>query len=178
MPPHPITGHLRGGLVGVLVGVLAVAAHGAAGGGAPGSTELTLLMLIAAGAGAAAGTVRAYPRPSVLAGLLGGGQLLSHAALSVLLGHDHPGTGTATTVSPLPTGWMLLAHTAATVGCAALIVLTERLYAAASGALRAIFAPPRRMRIVGAPLWSDPGLLPPRCAPLGALGPRAPPVSA
>jgi hypothetical protein len=177
MPPHPITGHLRGGLVGVLVGALAVAAHGAAGGGAPGSTELTLLLLIAAVAGSAAGAVRACTRPSVLAALLGAGQLLSHAALSVLLGHDHPGTGSATTASPLPAGWMLLAHTAATVGCVALITLTERLYAATSAALRAIFAPPRPARIAGAPTWSDPGLLPHRCAPLGALGPRAPPVS-
>ncbi|WP_063048434.1 hypothetical protein [Nocardia arthritidis] len=177
MAPHPITGHLRGGLVGVLVGVLAVAAHGAAGGGAPGSTELTLLLLIAALAGAAAGAVRACPRPSVPAGLLGAGQLLSHAALSVLLGHDHAGTGSTATASPLPTGWMLLAHIAATVGCAALIVLTERLYAAVSSVLRALSAPPRPARIAGSPPWPDPDLLPHRCAPLGALGPRAPPVS-
>ncbi|MEU6186676.1 hypothetical protein [Nocardia sp. NPDC047038] len=177
MSPHPITGHTRGGLVGVLVGVLAVAAHGAAGGGAPGSTELTLLLLIAAGVGSAAGTARACPRPSVVAGLLGAGQLLSHAALSVLVDHDHSGTTDTTTISPLPTGWMLLAHTVATVACAALIVLAERLSAAASGALRVILAPPRRMRIAGAPLWADPGLPPYRCAPLGALGPRAPPVS-
>ncbi|WP_063019312.1 hypothetical protein [Nocardia niwae] len=175
MSQHPITGRLRGGLVGVLVGAMAVAAHGAAGGGAPGSTELTLLLLIAAGVGSAAGTVRAHP--SVVAGLLGAGQLLSHAALSVLLGHDHAETGSSALSSPLPTGWMVLAHTVATIGCAALILLTERLYAAASGALRAIFAPPRRARIVSAPLWPDSGLPPYRCAPLGALGPRAPPVS-
>ncbi|WP_174188242.1 hypothetical protein [Nocardia barduliensis] len=175
MPAHPITGHLRGGLVGVLVGVLAVAAHGTAGGGVPGSTELTLLLLIAAGMGSAAGTLRACQRPSGAAGLLGAGQLLSHLALSVL-GHDHSVTGSGTTISPLPTAWMLLAHIVAAGGCAALIVLAERLYAAASGALRAILAPPRRARVAGAPPWSDPGLLPFRCAPLGALGPRAPPV--
>ncbi|MGK8488083.1 hypothetical protein [Nocardia asiatica] len=171
MPPHPTTGHLRGGLVGVLVGVLAVAAHGTAGAGVPGSTELTLLLLIAAGTGSAAGTLRACPRPSVAAGLLGAGQLLSHIALAVL-GHDH----SVAALSPLPTGWMLLAHIVAAGGCAALIVLAERLYAAASGALRAILAPPRRARVTGAPPWADPGLLPCRCAPLGALGPRAPPV--
>ncbi|MGY1896099.1 hypothetical protein [Nocardia gipuzkoensis] len=180
MSPHPITGHLRGGLVGVLVGVLAVAAHGSAGAGVPGSTELTLVLLIAAGVGAAAaaGASRACLRPSVAAGLLGAGQLLSHAALSILVGHDHSGTGSIATVSPLPTAWMLLAHIVAAVGCAALIVLAERLYAAVSGALRAILAPPRQTRIAGAPPWSDPGFLPCRCAPLGALGPRAPPLSA
>ncbi|WP_181724605.1 hypothetical protein [Nocardia gipuzkoensis] len=178
MSPHPITGHLRGGLVGVLVGVLAVAAHGSAGAGVPGSTELTLVLLIAAGVGAAAGTSRACLRPSTAAGLLGAGQLLSHAALSILLGHDHSGTGSVATVSPLPTAWMLLAHIVAAVGCAALIVLAERLYAAVSGALRAILAPPRQTRIAGAPPWSDPGFLARRCAPLGALGPRAPPLSA
>ncbi|MEU1958385.1 hypothetical protein [Nocardia sp. NPDC019304] len=176
MSAHPITGHLRGGLVGVLVGVLAVAAHGAAGGGAPGSTELTLLLLIAAGVGSAAATARACSRPSVVAGLLGAGQLLSHAALSVLVGHDHSGTVGGATGIPLPTGWMLLAHTVATVACAALIVLAERLFTAASGALRVILAPPRRARIAGAPLAAAPGLPPYRCAPLGACGPRAPPV--
>ncbi|MEU2103394.1 MULTISPECIES: hypothetical protein [unclassified Nocardia] len=176
MSAHPITGHLRGGLVGVLVGVLAVAAHGAAGGGAPGSTELTLLLLIAAGVGSAAATARACSRPSVVAGLLGAGQLLSHAALSVLVGHDHSGTVGGATGIPLPTGWMLLAHTVATVACAALIVLAERLFTAASGALRVILAPPRRARIAGASLAAAPGLPPYRCAPLGACGPRAPPV--
>ncbi|MBF6335029.1 hypothetical protein IU450_03920 [Nocardia abscessus] len=180
MSPHPITGHLRGGLVGVLVGVLAVAAHGSAGGGVPGSTELTLVLSIAAGVGAAAGTPRACLRPSAAAGLLGAGQLLSHAALSILLDHDHDhsGTGPVATISPLPTAWMLLAHIVATAGCAALIVLAERLYAAVSGALRAILAPPRQARIPAGPTWPDPGFLPCRCAPLGALGPRAPPLSA
>ncbi|WP_067800294.1 hypothetical protein [Nocardia beijingensis] len=177
MSAHPITGHLRGGLVGVLVGVLAVAAHGAAGGGAPGSAELTLLLLIAAGAGSAAATARACARPSVVAGLLGAGQLLSHAALSVLVGHDHSGTADGATTSALPTGWMLFAHTVATAGCAALIVLAERLFAAASGALRVIFAPPRRARIAGAPLSAAPGLPLYRCVSLGDRGPRAPPVS-
>ncbi|MGK8521393.1 hypothetical protein ACRS6B_07445 [Nocardia asteroides] len=177
MSPHPITGRLRGGLIGVLVGVLGVAAHGTAGGGAPGSTELTLLLLIAAAVGSVAGTV-GCPRPCVVAGLLGAGQLLSHAALSVLLGHNHPATGSAALFFPLPTGGMLLAHTVATVGCAVLIVLAERLYTAASGALRAILAPPRRARIAGAPHWPNSGLPPYRCARQGALGPRAPPVSA
>ncbi|MGQ4618301.1 hypothetical protein [Nocardia sp. R7R-8] len=177
MSSHPITGHLRGGLIGVLVGVLAVAAHGAAGGGAPGSTELTLLLLIAAGVGSAAATAPAGLRLSVVAGPLGAGQLLSHAALSVLVGHDHSGTADAAAISPVPTGWMLLAHTVATVGCAVLIVLAERLYATASGALRLILAPPRQARIAGAPGWADLGLPLYRCASPGALGPRAPPVS-
>ncbi|WP_330233834.1 hypothetical protein OHA40_16055 [Nocardia sp. NBC_00508] len=179
MSPHPIAGRLRGGLVGALVATLAVAAHGAAGGGIPDSTELTLLLLIATVMGSAAGAVPVRPGPVVL-GLLGAGQLASHAALSGPLGHDHTGRGTggATTLSILPAGWMLFAHAVATLGCAVLIVLAERLHAVASGALRAILARPRTSRIVGAPQWPDPGLPPYRCAPNGAIGPRAPPVPA
>ncbi|WP_454194447.1 hypothetical protein [Nocardia sp. Marseille-Q1738] len=179
MSPHLIAGRLRGGLVGALVATLAVAAHGAAGGGVPDSTELTLLLLIAAAVGSAAGMAPARSGPA-LVGLLGLGQLASHAALSGLLGHDHAGHGTssATMVPTLPAGWMLFAHALATLGCAVLIVLAGRLYTVASGALRAIFAPPRAARIGGAPHWPDPGLPPYRCAPNGAIGPRAPPVSA
>ncbi|WP_067468165.1 hypothetical protein [Nocardia amamiensis] len=178
MSPHLIAGRLRGGLVGALVATLAVAAHGAAGGGVPDSTELTLLLLIAAAAGAAAGMAPGRPGP-MLVGLLGVGQLASHAALSGLLGHDHTGHGTrgATTLPTLPVGWMLFAHALATLGCAVLIMLAGRLYAVASGALRAIFAPPPVARVIGAPHWPDPGLAAYRCAPNGAIGPRAPPVS-
>ncbi|WP_051021974.1 hypothetical protein [Nocardia pneumoniae] len=179
MSAHLIAGRLRGGLVGALVTTLAVAAHGAGGGGVPDSTELTLLLLIAAAAGSAAGMAPLRPGP-VLVGLLGVGQLASHAALSGLLGHDHAGHGTggAPTLPTLPTGWMLFAHTLATLGCAVLIALAGRLYTLASGALRAIFAPPRAARIIGTPHWPDPGLPPYRCAANGAIGPRAPPVSA
>ncbi|MEU7763619.1 hypothetical protein AB0B25_00615 [Nocardia sp. NPDC049190] len=180
MPSYPITGHLRGGLVGVLVGVLAVAAHGVAGGGFPGSSELTRVLLIATAVGSAAGAIPSGRRPTVLVGLLGAGQLVSHGALAGLLGHQHAETtGVArlsTDIAP-PTGWMLVAHTVATLGCAALIVLTERLYAAASGALHAISVPVRRARGVTAARWSCPGLPPYRCPANGAIGPRAPPVS-
>ncbi|MEU2036305.1 hypothetical protein [Nocardia amamiensis] len=178
MSPHLIAGRLRGGLVGALVATLAVAAHGAAGGGVPDSTELTLLLLIAAAAGSAADTAPGRPGP-VLVGLLGAGQLAGHVVLSGLLGHDHAGHGSrgVTMLPTLPVGWMLFAHALATLGCAVLIVLAGRLYAVASGVLSAIFAPPRAARIIDAPHWPDPGLAPYRCAPNGAIGPRAPPVS-
>ncbi|MGO4618134.1 hypothetical protein AB4305_30860 [Nocardia sp. 2YAB30] len=173
MPPQPITGHLRGGLVGALVGVLGVAAHGAAGCGFPSSTELTLVLLIAAAAGSAAGAVSMRRNPVVVVGLLGAGQLMSHAALSGLLGHKHAGT----TESALPAGWMLVAHAIATLGCAALIVLAETLYTIASTALCAMLASPLA-RIFGTPHWSDPGLPSYRFHPNGSIGPRAPPASA
>lgn len=172
MPPSPHIGYLRGGLVGVLVGALAVAAHGGAGGGFPGSTELTLVLLVAALAGGAA-NVLAGGRGSTL-GLLMLGQVASHVVLSGLLGHEHPAAAT----NPLPTGWMLVAHALATLGCAAAISLTERLYAVASGAVRAVLAKPPPPRIAGPAHWSNPGLPHYLCPPKGAIGPRAPPVPA
>ncbi|MFE9582931.1 hypothetical protein ACFYO1_41620 [Nocardia sp. NPDC006044] len=172
MPPSPHTGYLRGGLVGVLVGALAVAAHGSAGGGFPGSAELTLVLLVAALAGGAA-NVLAGGRGSVL-GLLLLGQLASHVVLAGLAGHEHPAAAT----NPLPTGWMLVAHALAALGCAAIISITERLYALASGAVRAVLAEPHRPRIAGPAHWSDPGLPHYHCPPKGAIGPRAPPVPA
>lgn len=156
----------------MLVGALAVAAHGVAGGGFPGSAELTLLMLIAALVGCAA-NVLARGRGSAL-GLLLVGQVASHFALAGLLGHEHPAAAT----SPLPTGWMLVAHAVATLGCAAVIAVTERLYAVASCAVRAVLAKPRSPRIAGPAHWSNPGLPHYRFHPNGAIGPRAPPVPA
>ncbi|WP_433660849.1 hypothetical protein ACQPW1_00745 [Nocardia sp. CA-128927] len=172
MPPSPLTGHLRGGLVGVLVGALAVAAHGIAGGGFPGSAELTLLLAVAALAGGTA-NVLARSRGSVL-GLLMLGQLASHVVLSGLLGHEHSAAAT----NPLPTGWMLVAHAVAALGCAAVISITERLYAVASGAVRAVLAKPHFPRVREPAHWSNPGLPHYRCPPNGAIGPRAPPVPA
>ncbi|MFI6048148.1 hypothetical protein ACIA8C_41480 [Nocardia sp. NPDC051321] len=172
MSPAPSTGHLRGGLVGVLVGALAVAAHGSAGGGFPGSAELTLMLLVAALAGGAANAL-ARGRGSV-PGLLMAGQLASHVALSGLLGHDHAAAAT----SPLPSGWMLVAHAVAALACAAVISITDRLYAVASGAVRAVLAKPSLPRIVGPAHWSNPGLPHYRFHPNGAIGPRAPPVLA
>ncbi|PXX63006.1 hypothetical protein DFR70_10659 [Nocardia tenerifensis] len=172
MPPSPSTGHLRGGLVGVLVGALAVAAHGVAGGGFPDSAELTPVLLVAALAGCAASTF-AGGRASVL-GLLMAGQLASHVALSGLLGHEHPTAAT----SPLPTGGMLVAHAVASLGGAAIISVAERLYALASGAVRAVLARPSAPRVAGPARWSNPGVPHYLCPPNGAIGPRAPPVPA
>lgn len=156
----------------MLVGALAVAAHGSAGGGFPGSAELTLVLLIAALAGGAANAL-ARGRGSVPA-LLMAGQLASHVALSGLLGHEHSAPAT----NPLPTGWMLAAHAVAALACAVVISITERLYAVASGAVRAVLAKPPQPRIVGPAHWSNPGLPHYRCHPNGAIGARAPPVPA
>ncbi|WP_280430084.1 hypothetical protein [Nocardia brasiliensis] len=174
MSESPTSGHLRGGLVGVLVAVLAIAAHGVAGGGLPGSAESALVLLAAAVSGCAAARLAAAP--AAVLTLLALGQLAGHLALSGLIGHEHT---TATTAVPvLPTGWMLVAHAVATVGCAALITTAERLYAAASGAVRAVLAKPPPVRVAGPAHWSNPGLPHYHCTPNGAIGPRAPPVPA
>lgn len=168
-------GHFRGGLVGVLVGVLAVAAHGAAGGGVPGSAESALVLLAAAVAGCAAELFAAGP--GAVFALLGLGQLASHLALSGLVGHGHAGA-VAARGPVLPSGWMLVAHAVATVGCAVLISMAERLFGAVSGAVRAVLARPRPARVTGLARWSNPGLPHYHRAPNGAIGPRAPPVPA
>ncbi|GAA5046934.1 hypothetical protein [Nocardia callitridis] len=172
MTPGPITGHLRGGLVGVMVSALAVAAHGTAGGGHPGSAELTLILLIAVVAGCAGDTVLARRRRCTVVGLLAGGQLAGHLALTGL-GHTHSASNSA-----LPTGWMLVAHTVATLICAVLIVLAERLYAVASRVVGSVLGTPHAPSIVGAPRWSNPRHAPYLASPNGASGPRAPPMPA
>lgn len=167
----PAIGRLRGGLVGGLVGTLAVAAHGAAGGGYPRSAELALMLLGATLIGWAANTVSTGRGPTTVLGLLAGGQVAGHLALSGLIGH-HGGSGVE-----LPSAGMTLAHVLATFGGAVLIVLAERLYLLASSALRGVLTAPRAARMAGPAQWLDPGSAPYRGAPNGAIGPRAPPLT-
>ncbi|MFQ6394914.1 hypothetical protein ACLMAJ_15800 [Nocardia sp. KC 131] len=174
MRHRPITGSLRGCLVGGVVGALAVAAHGIAGGGYPNSAQVSLVLLVAAAVGCAAGTLPVGRGPVGVFGLLAGGQPAGHYALSGLLGHSHDSGGASGQLS----GLMLAAHLIATLGCAVLIVLAERLYAVASCAIRAALVTPRHARITGTDRWSDPGQRPYRFHPNGAIGPRAPPVPA
>ncbi|MFI9507663.1 hypothetical protein [Nocardia sp. NPDC052566] len=179
---RPAAAPIRGGSVGALAGALAIAAHGAAGGGYPESSGVALLLIAAGLAGGAAGALgrqalfgrTALLDRTALLGLLGIGQLAGHAALSGRLVHDHA----APAESPLPQGWMLLAHAIATFACAALILVAERLYAVASGAVRAVLTAPRTTGIIGRVSWSNPGLPHYVFHPNGAIGPRAPPVPA
>jgi len=204
MRPGPTTGSLRGCSVGGRAGALAVAAHGAAGGGFPDSTDLALLLVVSmlTGWAAACGTGRLRPpwrgdnARSVTDSMSGGraallgplaiGQLAGHGALSGLIDHSHSPGSTAIGASLVglppsyvPTSWMLVAHLVATLGCVALILLAERLYAVASSVIRAVA--PRSSsptEITGPIRWSNPGLGNYSFAPNGAIGPRAPPVSA
>jgi hypothetical protein len=143
---------LYGCLAGATVAAWAVAAHGLAGGGLPGSTELTLLLLAAAAVGALAG---ALPVASGVSGnarllaVLAGGELAGHEALAGMAGHHHESAraaGGSLAEVHLPGGWMLLAHTFATLVCAVLIGAADRLYAMVSRAVRAAVSCPR-------PLW-------------------------
>ncbi|WP_431957474.1 hypothetical protein [Nocardia lijiangensis] len=206
MSSGPSTGWPRGGLVGALVGLLSVAAHGAAGGGYPDSPEFALLLTISAVAGyvATAGLTRSgaphrrlwatrtperkWPRSSVgtgpVIGALAVGQLGGHAVLAGLLGHahgeraSHIARGDAPLAGFVPSGWMLVAHVFATLGCAALILAAERLYGIVTGAVRAVLGEPRRLPVARAGRWSDPTTSTYRFPPNGAIGPRAPPAFA
>ncbi len=176
-----LPGSPRGCLVGSMVGALAIAAHGAAGGGFPDSTGSALALVVSASAGWGAGRLR----PGAIAGwaLLGPlalGQLAVHAVLSGLIDHTHIQTAADTSrLDPyLPTGWMLPAHLIATLACVALILLAERLYAMASSVIRAVSAIGSALARTHPARWSDPDLRPYRFHPNGAIGPRAPPVSA
>ncbi|OXR46509.1 hypothetical protein B7C42_01479 [Nocardia cerradoensis] len=190
-PPHrravrrPGIDGLRGGLVGMAVVVLAAAAHGWAGGGYPGSATAALLLLSAAVAGTFASMLPpaggAWRRAGVAAAL-GGGQAASHIALSLLPAHGPGetscGSGHSGLTSIFPSSWMMLAHTLATVACAALIVAVEHLYAAVSHSVRAVTTRPLppvdittpRWRTAARPAWQQ--------WRAGALGSRAPPVLA
>ncbi|MFF4027344.1 hypothetical protein ACFYY5_31290 [Nocardia elegans] len=176
---------LRGGLVGMAVVVLAVAAHGWADGGYPGSATLALLLLSAAATGTFASmlppTGGVSGRIGILAAL-GGGQAVSHIALSLLPAHrpgeTSCGSGLSGLISIFPNNWMTLAHTLATVVCAVLIVAVERLYAAVSRSVRAVTTRPQPPVDIATPRWRTS----PRQAwqqwSAGALGSRAPPVLA
>ncbi|WP_433197232.1 hypothetical protein ACQP1G_00425 [Nocardia sp. CA-107356] len=185
-----------------MAGALAVAAHGAAGGGFPDSTDLALLLFVSmlTGWAAACGTGRLRPPwrgdnahsvtdsmsggRAALLGPLAFGQLAGHAVLSGLIDHSH---GPRPTGAPLgglhpsyvPTSWMLVAHLIATLGCVALILLAERLYTVASSVIRAVAPRSSASTEITGPLrWSNPGLGNYSFPPNGAIGPRAPPVSA
>ncbi|BDU03812.1 hypothetical protein [Nocardia cyriacigeorgica] len=180
MDRRPTTGSPRGFLVGASAGALAVAAHGLAGGGYPSSAELALVLIAAAVTGLATG-LRPMGRGPVLA-LLVAGQVAGHFALTGLYGHEHASSTTAPLAGELlggylPSGPMLLAHFIATVVCAALIPLAERLYRAVSAALRIAVAAPRTPALYR-PL--DAGVSTSKLlgrSPNGAAGPRAPPAA-
>ncbi|MEU0502093.1 hypothetical protein [Nocardia sp. NPDC005998] len=188
MRPGPSTGSLRGCLVGGTVGALAIAAHGVAGGGFPDSAEAALLLVVSALTGwAAAYGARSLRRdsgaaaaPGAVLGPLVLGQLAGHAVLSGLIDHSHTHDPSSTDLarSYLPTGWMLVAHLIATLGCVALILLAERLYALASSVIRAVSTAGSPPEITGPIRWPNPGLGHYSFPPKGAIGPRAPPVSA
>ncbi|MGV9674454.1 hypothetical protein ACWDSJ_04165 [Nocardia sp. NPDC003482] len=179
----PIAGlaALRGQVVGAMVAGLAVAAHGAGGGGVPGSAGVGLLLVAAAGIGALAGQVRSVAGPGgrlKLLGALAAGQLAGHEALSGLA-HEHGSDSAATTFGgqALPGGAMIGAHALATLGCALLIVLAERLYALVAQAFRAAVERPGALVPArdAACLPTDPTPARGR-AGSGALGSRGPPV--
>lgn len=180
MDRRPTTGSPRGFLVGASAGALAVAAHGLAGGGYPSSAELALVLIAASVTGLAAG-VRPMGRGPVLALLLAG-QVAGHLALTGLYGHEHADAGSAPLAGELlggflPSAPMVLAHFTASIVCAALIPLAERLYRAVSAALRITVATPatpvsHRPPKAGVSIARLLGR-----SPIGAAGPRAPPLA-
>jgi len=180
-------------LVGATVAALAVAAHGLADGGYPGSAALTLLLFTTVGVGAIASLL---PVPSgissrtALLAVLGGGQLAAHVALSVAGGHGSMGsmgmghestgpTGTLLAALPLPAGAMTVAHALATLVCTVLIIAAERLYSLVSQAIRTITGRARPpVPQTGPGRWPAHSPISYRFLRAGALGSRAPPVSA
>ena len=160
--------------MGAIAAGVTVAAHGIAGGGYPGGAALTLLLTACAMTGAAATFIRIRTRLTVAA-LLGSGQLAGHFILSGLLetGHTHNG-------SPFG-GWLMLAsHATATVLCAILITVAERLYAAVSNTLRTVLrslaAIPQTPRQAPLASQTSPPLF--GAALRGALSRRGPPLAA
>ncbi|TCN52289.1 hypothetical protein EV641_108166 [Rhodococcus sp. SMB37] len=112
---------LLGGTAGVSTAALAVAAHGAAGGSVPTNPAVALLTAVAVGVG-----IVGAGRPAMSpVALLAAGQLGTHLVLSTLTdGHLHLSVS------------MLAAHTAAVVGCALLIGIADRLYAACTSVVQ------------------------------------------
>ncbi|MFD5175781.1 hypothetical protein ACFWM1_08200 [Nocardia sp. NPDC058379] len=173
MTTSQLTARLRGGGCGVLVGALAVAAHGSAGGGVPRSSDLALLLLVSLGAGVIASGPRgrsAAPMVRACAALLGG-QWAGHFALSASLDHHDE-------LFHLPGAPMVAAHTVAAFACAALILVAERLYLAASSVIAVVLGPPPTAVAVRVRRWADLVLAGPTGHPRGARCPRAPPLSA
>ncbi|MFJ4656065.1 hypothetical protein ACIP5Y_32755 [Nocardia sp. NPDC088792] len=173
---------VRGGLTGLAMAALAVAAHGLAGGGYPDTSGLTLLALAALALGAGAGTLRS---PWTLPALMTLGQPACHTVLSGSMAHEHgsgtmgfPATGFPATGFTMD-GMMAAAHAAAAVACALLILVAERLYALVSQAVRVALTRPHARAASGmrAP-WAQSVTVPKTLPGLGAIGPRAPPVTA
>lgn len=134
MRPAP-TSRLRGTAVGAVSAALAVAAHGYGGGELPSSSGIVLLLIAAAVVGSVVAESSALNRGALplLAALLSG-QLLGHLILSTSAGHE---LGHSVALA-----WpMVLAHLAAALGCAALIVLVERLYGPLAALIRAVTHP-------------------------------------
>ncbi|MBF6453440.1 hypothetical protein [Nocardia cyriacigeorgica] len=177
---RPTSGSPRGFLVGASAGALAVAAHGLAGGAYPSSAELALILIAASVTGLAA-AARPMGWGSVLV-WLAAGQAGGHVALTGLYGHEHASPTAAAPAGELlggylPSGPMLLAHFTATAVCAALIPLAERLYRAVSAAVRIVVTAPRtpfthRPPNAGVAIFRLLGR-----SPIGAVGPRAPPLA-
>ncbi|MEV6770934.1 hypothetical protein AB0N05_20165 [Nocardia sp. NPDC051030] len=162
---------LRGCLAGVTLAVLAVGAHGAAGGGIPGSSGLTLLLVVAAAIGAVAATLRS---PVTLPALMAVGQPACHIALSGLAQHGHSAARDF-----VADGVMATAHTVATLVFAFLILVAERLYELVSQTIRALVAPPTGLPVrTGGGRWTRFVATAPELLTAGALGARAPPVAA
>lgn len=110
---------------------MAIAAHGLGGGGYPGSAALTLLLAVCAGVGAVVAQLpsRTHGRLPLIAALAAG-QLVGHLALATTVGDTHHH-------AMLP-GPLMLAHAAATVVCALLIAVAERLYGTVTRVLRRV----------------------------------------
>ena len=116
-----------------MISALTVAAHGLGGGGDPSSTALTLLLTISAAIGAVAASIQ-RPGPGGLLALLGTGQLAGHLLLGEAVTHDH-------LAGTLDARQMVLAHAAATVVCAVLVLVAERLHAFLGNLLWAVWNP-------------------------------------
>lgn len=134
---------LRGLAVGSFTAALALAAHGAAG-AAPGSGAAMILVLLAGGFGALAGSLERAAAPAVLVALLAAGQTAGHLLLAAA-GHSH---------GPVPDASMLAAHVLA-VGVGALLITgAERLCRALSTVLAEVTthrSPPPVFR----PMWAS-----------------------
>jgi hypothetical protein len=169
-------GALRGTLVGACSALVTAAAHAAAAaGGSVLGSPLLMLALLCGTVGAAVTTVRVEGRAAevlTLAAALGLAQAIGHVTLAAAA--HHGGHGSA------PTPLMLSAHLLATVGLAALIALTEYLYAVCGSVLcwLHLFVRPRGRPRLRRALISRPVLVARPVLLRSGLGMRAPPRGA
>lgn len=108
----------RGSAAGAFTAALAVAAHGLGDGGAPAGGSLALLAVLAVGIGALVATWERAARRLTLLGVLAGGQLAGHLALSI---GGHHGSAAA----PVS---MVTLHVVAVITGALLVTACERLF--------------------------------------------------